>query len=178
MPGESGGSLGRFGKSSQGVRGEFFFIANFAQNFAAMSKIKFLLYSTGSIAREGDWWFHQLGDTMGTWVVRAEDIVGEQRSDPSLAWLVPQQGFWSDDEVRKHLCLFWIYFWATGDFPKCIYGLVSGHPQRIQVCACLWWLSHEIPGFSADPKEELHPDKPLRIFHGLWRTKLCNDGWG
>lgn len=43
---------------------------------------------------------------MGTWVVRAEDIVGEQRSDPSLAWLVPQQGFWSDDEVRKHLCLF------------------------------------------------------------------------
>ena len=38
---------------------------------------------------------------MGTWVVRAEDIVGEQRSDPSLAWLVPQQGFWSDDEVRE-----------------------------------------------------------------------------
>jgi len=40
-----------------------------------------------------------VGDTMGTWVVSAEDIVGEQRSDPSLAWLVPQQGFWSDDEV-------------------------------------------------------------------------------
>ena len=40
---------------------------------------------------------------MGTWVVSAEDIVGEQRSDPSLAWLVPQQGFWSDDEVGEPL---------------------------------------------------------------------------
>ena len=36
---------------------------------------------------------------MDSWVIRAEDVVGEQRTDPSLAWLVPQQGFWSDQEV-------------------------------------------------------------------------------
>ena len=36
---------------------------------------------------------------MDSWVVRAEDLVGEQRTDPSLAWLVPQQAFWSDEEV-------------------------------------------------------------------------------
>jgi len=40
-----------------------------------------------------------LGDNMDSWVIRAEDVVGEQRTDPSLAWLVPQQGFWSDQEV-------------------------------------------------------------------------------
>ena len=37
---------------------------------------------------------------MDSWVVRAEDLVGEQRTDPSLAWLVPQQAFWSDEEVK------------------------------------------------------------------------------
>ena len=36
---------------------------------------------------------------MDSWVIQAEDVVGEQRTDPSLAWLVPQQGFWSDQEV-------------------------------------------------------------------------------
>ena len=68
---------------------------------------------------EGDWWFHQVGDTMGTWVVSAEDIVGEQRSDPSLAWLVPQQGFWSDDEVGEppflfgfSVLIFWVFFFT------------------------------------------------------------------
>merc|ERR1712107_719726 len=40
-----------------------------------------------------------VGDNMESWVVRAEDLVGEQRTDPSLAWLVPQKGFWSEDEV-------------------------------------------------------------------------------
>ena len=39
---------------------------------------------------------------MESWVVRAEDLVGEQRTDPSLAWLVPQKGFWSEDEVRSY----------------------------------------------------------------------------
>ena len=56
---------------------------------------------------------------MGTWVVSAEDIVGEQRSDPSLAWLVPQQGFWSDDEVGEppflfgfSVLIFWVFFFT------------------------------------------------------------------
>ena len=40
---------------------------------------------------------------MDSWVVSAEDVVGEQRTDPSLAWLVPQQGFWSDEEVSTKL---------------------------------------------------------------------------
>jgi len=40
-----------------------------------------------------------VGDNMESWIVRAEDLVGEQRTDPSLAWLVPQKGFWSEDEV-------------------------------------------------------------------------------
>ena len=40
---------------------------------------------------------------MNSWVIRAEDLVGEQRTDPSLAWLVPQQGFWSDEEVGEPL---------------------------------------------------------------------------
>ena len=46
---------------------------------------------------------HQLGDNMDSWVIRAEDVVGEQRTDPSLAWLVPQQGFWSDQEVMDNV---------------------------------------------------------------------------
>ena len=40
---------------------------------------------------------------MDSWVVSAEDLVEEQRTDPSLAWLVPQQGFWSDEEVSTKL---------------------------------------------------------------------------
>ena len=40
---------------------------------------------------------------MESWVVSAEDLVEEQRTDPSLAWLVPQQGFWSDEEVSTKL---------------------------------------------------------------------------
>ena len=38
---------------------------------------------------------------MESWVVRAEDLVGEQRTDPSLAWLVPQKGFWSEDDENE-----------------------------------------------------------------------------
>ena len=155
---------------------------------------------------EGDWWFHQVGDTMGTWVVSAEDIVGEQRSDPSLAWLVPQQGFWSDDEVGEPPFLFWfsvLIFWVF--FFTFLNGSsLAGAPARllsddeVRAPPCLFWLSlffwmlwasrdtrtwltqpsDATPGSGADTEEELHCDEPLRILHGLWGTKLCYDGWG
>ena len=47
---------------------------------------------------------------MESWIVRAEDLVGEQRTDPSLAWLVPQKGFWSEDEVRSYFCFQYFLF--------------------------------------------------------------------
>ena len=94
---------------------------------------------------------------MGTWLVRAEDVVGEQRTDPSLAWLVPKQGFWADDEVSETPCF----------SPYC---LAINKSQANPV------MQPHHPGSGGDPKEELHCDEPLRILQGLRRTKLCNDG--
>ena len=40
-----------------------------------------------------------VGDNMDSWFLDKTKLVGEQRTDSSLAWLMPAEGFWSDDEV-------------------------------------------------------------------------------
>ena len=36
---------------------------------------------------------------MGTWIVSSNSLKIEQRSNPSLAWLMPSDKFWGEDEV-------------------------------------------------------------------------------
>ena len=111
---------------------------------------------------------------MDSWVVSAEDLVEEQRTDPSLAWLVPQQGFWSDEEVSTKLpllsnFLFHLFpFFFTSFSPS-----LSHHQSQIS-----WQSSNTQTGSCANPKEELHCCQSLRILLGLWWTKLCYDGRG
>jgi len=40
-----------------------------------------------------------VGDNLGSWILSEKKLMWEQRSSPSLAWLMPQAGFWSEDEV-------------------------------------------------------------------------------
>jgi len=39
-----------------------------------------------------------VGDNLDSWFLNSKNLLWE-RTNPSLAWLMPQQGFWSDDEV-------------------------------------------------------------------------------
>jgi lysophospholipase-3 len=39
-----------------------------------------------------------IGDNLDSWFLNSKNLLWE-RTNPSLAWLMPQQGFWSDDEV-------------------------------------------------------------------------------
>jgi len=39
-----------------------------------------------------------LGDNLDSWFLNSKNLLWE-RTNPSLAWLMPQQGFWPDDEV-------------------------------------------------------------------------------
>jgi len=40
-----------------------------------------------------------VGDDLGTWILSEKKLMWEQRTSPSLAWLMPQEGFWSHEEV-------------------------------------------------------------------------------
>merc|ERR1719215_1518252 len=40
-----------------------------------------------------------VGDNLGAWLLSEKKLMWEQRSSPSLAWLMPQESFWEDDEV-------------------------------------------------------------------------------
>jgi len=39
-----------------------------------------------------------IGDNLDSWFLNSKNLLWE-RTNPSLAWLMPQQGFWADDEV-------------------------------------------------------------------------------
>jgi len=39
-----------------------------------------------------------VGDNLDSWFLNSKNLLWE-RTNPSLAWLMPQQGFWSDEEV-------------------------------------------------------------------------------
>merc|ERR1712192_331791 len=39
-----------------------------------------------------------VGDNLDSWFLNSKNLLWE-RTNPSLAWLMPQQGFWADDEV-------------------------------------------------------------------------------
>jgi len=40
-----------------------------------------------------------VGDNLGAWLLNEKKLMWEQRTSSSLAWLMPQEGFWSDEEV-------------------------------------------------------------------------------
>lgn len=40
-----------------------------------------------------------VGDDLGAWLLSEKKLMWEQRTSPSLAWLMPQEGFWEPDEV-------------------------------------------------------------------------------
>jgi len=50
--------------------------------------------------------FPVAGDNLGAWIVSQNSLMVEQRSNPSLAWLMPSDKLWKADEVllqvRKH----------------------------------------------------------------------------
>ena len=40
-----------------------------------------------------------MGDNMDIWLIDSAKLREEQISNPSLAWLMPQKGFWGENEV-------------------------------------------------------------------------------
>jgi len=40
-----------------------------------------------------------VGDNLGNWLLSEKKLMWEQRTSSSLAWLMPQEGFWDHDEV-------------------------------------------------------------------------------
>jgi len=40
-----------------------------------------------------------VGDNLGAWLLNEKKLMWEQRTSPSLAWLMPQAGFWAEEEV-------------------------------------------------------------------------------
>ena len=41
-----------------------------------------------------------MGDNMDIWLIDSAKLREEQISNPSLAWLMPQKGFWGENEVK------------------------------------------------------------------------------
>lgn len=40
-----------------------------------------------------------VGDNLGNWLLSEKKLMWEQRTSSSLAWLMPQEGFWGEDEI-------------------------------------------------------------------------------
>lgn len=40
-----------------------------------------------------------VGDNLGAWLLNEKKLMWEQRTSSSLAWLMPQEGFWSEEEI-------------------------------------------------------------------------------
>jgi len=40
-----------------------------------------------------------VGDDLGAWLLNEKKLMWQQRTSPSLAWVMPQIGFWREDEV-------------------------------------------------------------------------------
>ena len=40
-----------------------------------------------------------VGDNLGNWMLSEKKLMWEQRTSSSLAWLMPQKGFWEPDDV-------------------------------------------------------------------------------
>ena len=98
-----------------------------------------------------------------------------ERTNPSLAWLMPQQGFWPDDEVgvlvdkagyqddiltRMLTAFCWksTYFWVST-----LVMSLSVH-------------EHGNLGVGGDGEEELHTEKHQRVLRCLQRAQYGLDG--
>jgi lysophospholipase-3 len=40
-----------------------------------------------------------IGDNLGAWIISSRSLMIEQRTNPSLAWLMPNEDLWPDTEV-------------------------------------------------------------------------------
>lgn len=81
-----------------------------------------------------------VGDDLGSWILSEKKLMWEQRTSPSLAWLMPQEGFWDSDEVlvetanRNYTLRDYEHFFSDLKEPNAMFmredtkGLLTGLP--------------------------------------------------